>query len=187
MSIKVVFPTNHQVSEVQVVHRTAMCIAYTVSQKITTLSCYNFCISEPIFQRAFVNRFVLYYRTVDLFFLSVALVYCGQTVGRIKMKLDMEVALGPGHIVLDGGPSSPPPNRAQPRPIFGPCLLWPNGWMDQDATWYGGRPRPRPHGVRWGSSFPLPRKRHSSPSPYFRPMSVVAKQSPISASAEQLL
>jgi len=24
-------------------------------------------------------------------------------------------------------------------PIFGLRLLWPNGWMDQDATWYGGR------------------------------------------------
>jgi len=23
-------------------------------------------------------------------------------------------------------------------PIFGPYLLWPNGSMDQDATWYGG-------------------------------------------------
>jgi len=22
--------------------------------------------------------------------------------------------------------------------------LWPNGWMDWDATWYGGRPRPSP-------------------------------------------
>jgi len=21
-------------------------------------------------------------------------------------------------------------------------VLWPNGWMDSDATWYGGRPRP---------------------------------------------
>ena len=30
-----------------------------------------------------------------------------------------------------------------PPPIFGPCLLWPNGWMAQDATWYGGNPRPR--------------------------------------------
>jgi len=28
------------------------------------------------------------------------------------------------------GPSSPTPKKAQP-PIFGPCLLWPNGWMDQ--------------------------------------------------------
>jgi len=25
---------------------------------------------------------------------------------------------------------------------FRTCLLWPNGWMDQDATWQGGRPRP---------------------------------------------
>jgi len=29
-----------------------------------------------------------------------------------------------------------------------------HGWIDQDATWYGGRPRPRPHCVRWGSSLP---------------------------------
>ena len=26
--------------------------------------------------------------------------------------------------------------------------------MDQDATWYGGRPRPRPHCVRWGPTLP---------------------------------
>jgi len=39
-------------------------------------------------------------------------------------------------------------------------VLWPNGWMDQDETWHGGRPRPRPHCVRWGPSYPLP-KRHS--------------------------
>jgi len=31
--------------------------------------------------------------------------------------------------------------------VYGPLsfcnvgALWPNGWMDQDATWYGGRPR----------------------------------------------
>ena len=34
--------------------------------------------------------------------LSMTLVYCGQTVGRIKMKLGMQVGLGPGHFVLDG-------------------------------------------------------------------------------------
>ena len=34
--------------------------------------------------------------------LSVMLVYCGQTVEWIKMKLGMEVGLGTGHIVLDG-------------------------------------------------------------------------------------
>ena len=65
--------------------------------------------------------------------LSVTLVYCDQTVGWIKMKLSVEVGLGPGHTVLDGDPS-PLPKGAQPT-IFGPCLLWSNGWMDQDATW----------------------------------------------------
>jgi len=48
-------------------------------------------------------------------------------------------------------------NWAQP-PIFGPYLLWPNGWIDQDTTWYRCRPRPRRRCVRWGpSSFPLKR------------------------------
>jgi len=42
----------------------------------------------------------------------------------------------------------------QQLPLFGPCLLWPNGWMDEDAIWYGGRPRPRPHCVRWEPSSP---------------------------------
>jgi len=38
--------------------------------------------------------------------------------------------------------------------IFGPCLLWPNGWMDPYVTWYEGRPRPMPHCVRWKPSSP---------------------------------
>jgi len=65
--------------------------------------------------------------------LSVTLVYCGQTVGWIKMKLGMQVGLGPGHIVLDGT-QLPSPKGAQP-PIFGLYLLRSNSWMDQDATW----------------------------------------------------
>jgi len=32
--------------------------------------------------------------------------------------------------------------RGHSPPIFSPCLLWPNGWMDQGATWYDGLPRP---------------------------------------------
>jgi len=27
-------------------------------------------------------------------------------------------------------------------------VLWPNSWMDQDETWYRGRPQPWPHCVR---------------------------------------
>jgi len=41
-------------------------------------------------------------RLSSLSVLSVTLVHCDQTVGRIKMKLDTQGGLGPGHIVLDG-------------------------------------------------------------------------------------
>jgi len=49
------------------------------------------------------------------------------------MALGMEVGLGPVHIVLDRYPSPLPQKAAEP-PIFGPFLLWPNGWMHQDVT-----------------------------------------------------
>ena len=84
--------------------------------------------------------------------LSVTLVYCGQTVGWIKMKLGTPVGLDPGHIVLDGDPAPPHPKGHSPHPIFGPYLLRPNGCMDQDATWYGARPQPRRLCVRWEPS-----------------------------------
>jgi len=96
-------------------------------------------------------------------------VRCGQTTGWTKMPFGVEVGLGPGDFVLDGVPA-PPMKGAQP-PVFGPCLLWPNGWMDEDATWYGSSPRSLPHCVRRGPSSP-PRKGHSS-LPSFRPMSIV--------------
>jgi len=47
--------------------------------------------------------------SVCLSCMSVQLVYCGQTVGWIKMTLGMQVGLGPGHIVFDGDPAPPPP------------------------------------------------------------------------------
>jgi len=39
-------------------------------------------------------------------------------------------------------------------PVCDVGVLWPNGWMDQHATWYGGRPPPWPHCVRWGPRSP---------------------------------
>jgi len=81
---------------------------------------------------------------------------CGQMAGWIKMPHGMEVGLGPGNFVLDGDDPAPPPQKGAKPPIFGPCLLWPNGWMDQDGTWHGDGPRFRPHCDRWGpSSLPL--------------------------------
>ena len=50
-------------------------------------------------------------------------------------------------------------------PVCSVCnvgVLWPNGWMDQDDTWCGGRPRLMRHCVRWKPSSPHG-KGHSSP------------------------
>ena len=72
-------------------------------------------------------------------------------------------------------------------PVLSICdfgvMCMPNGWMDRNETWHACRPRPSPHCVRWGpSSTP---KGHSPPH-NFRRMSVMAKRSPISATAEHL-
>ena len=77
------------------------------------------------------------------------------------MKLGTQVGIGPGHIVLDGDPA-PPPQKGLSHPLFGPYPLRPNGFIDQDATWYGGRPRPRRLCVRWGHRSP-PQKRGGAP------------------------
>jgi len=97
-----------------------------------------------------------------------AYIWCGQMAEWIKMPLGMEVGLGPGDFVLDGDPAPPSPKRGRSPPIFGPCLLWPNGWIDQDGTWHGGGPRSRPHCARWGPSYP---KKGAQ-----QPMSIVAKR-----------
>jgi len=124
----------------------------------------------------------------------------------------MEMGLGRGHIVLDGGPAPLPIKGAErppaqfsahfivakrldasrcqlvwrsasaqatlcsmrtqispekrvhpPHPICGPRLLWPNGWMDEDATWCGSTSRPRPHCIRRGSQLSAKGAPHSSP------------------------
>jgi len=59
------------------------------------------------------------------------------------MPLGTEVNLCPGDVVLDVVAS--PPKRGTAPPVLGSCLLWPNGWMDEDTTGYGSRPQPRPH------------------------------------------
>jgi len=76
---------------------------------------------QTVFGRPFVKRFALCYQTVvcpvlsALSCLSVALVCCGRTVLRIKMKLGTRVGLGPGHIVLDGDPAPPPQKGTAPQ------------------------------------------------------------------------
>ena len=55
---------------------------------------------------------------------------CGQTAGWHKMALGREVDLGPVDIVLDGD-RVPPKRGTAASPLFGLCLLWPNGRPSQ--------------------------------------------------------
>jgi len=81
------------------VKRLALCF-YTVVRPVLSCPVLSVCLSVPSC-------------------LSVTLVYCGRTVGRIKMKLDKQVDLGPGHIVLDWDLASFPQRGTAPnfRPI----------------------------------------------------------------------
>ena len=56
------------------------------------------------------------------------------------------------------GPRSPSQKKGgAPSPIFGPFLLWPNGWMDQDTTLVEVRRQPWGLCVRLGPSH-LPKR-----------------------------
>ena len=94
-------------------------------------------------------------------------VYWHQRAGWMKVALGTGVGPGPDNIVLDRDPAPSPKKVLQPPPLFSPYLLCSNGWMDQDATWYGDRPQPRPHCVRCRPSSPHG-KGHSSPH-FFAP------------------
>jgi len=112
-----------------------------------------------VFGRPFLKRFALCYRSVVcLSDLSVTLVYCGQTVGRIKMKLGTQVGLGPGHTVLDGDPAPPPPKGHSPQ--FSASSVAAK-WLHRSRC--QGRPRPRRLCVRWGPRSPLPKKGGGAP------------------------
>ena len=54
----------------------------------------------------------------------------------IKVSLGMKLGLDLGDFVPYGDPVAPSPKGGRTPKIFGPCLLWPNDWMDQDVTWY---------------------------------------------------
>jgi len=104
----------------------------------------------------------------------VTLVYCVQTVGWIKVKLGIQVGLGPGHIVLDGD-TAPPKKGTHPR-----------FWLMFIAVKQldGSRCQALAQATLCCMGTQLPPKRGTAPK--FQPMSIVAKWSPISATAELL-
>ena len=109
-------------------------------------------------------------------------VYWGQTAAWIKMPLGTEVGLGLRHIVFDVYPATPRKQGTPPHPIFGPCLLWPNGLMDEDAACTEVDLGPG-HIVLDGVAAPAKEAQH--PLPVFGPC-LLWPRSPISTTAELL-
>jgi len=88
-----------------------------------------------VFGQPLVKRFALCYKTVVcLSVLSVTFVHCGKNGWTDQDETWHAGRPWPWPHCVRWGPSSPSPKGAQP-PILGPYLLWPDGWIDQDAIW----------------------------------------------------
>jgi len=126
-----------------------------------------------VFGRLSVKRFALCYRTIVCPVLSVTLVYCGQTVHRIKIKRSMQVSLGPGHTVLYGDPSAPSPKGHSPAKFSAHiCCVQMARWMKMPLGMEVGLD-PSDIVLDWDRA-PHPQK--GAEPPNFRPMSIVAKR-----------
>ena len=102
---------------------------------------------------------------------SVTLMYCGQTVELIKIKLGMRVGLGSGHIRVRREPSSPVPQRGNSAPILARiCCGQMAGWITMPLGMEVGL-GPGDN-VLDGDTAPQTR----GTAPNFRPMSIVAKR-----------
>jgi len=125
---------------------------------------------NQFFVRPFVKRFALCYQTVV--YLSAMFVHCGQTVGRIKIKLGMKVGLGPGHTVLDGDPvplpqrGTAPPSQFSAHICCGQMAAWIKMSLGMELGLGPG------DFVRHGDPAPLPKTGLRN----FRSITIVAKR-----------
>jgi len=106
--------------------------------------------------------------------LSVTLVFCGQTVRRIKLKLDKQVGLCLGHIVLDGYPAPHPHSKRGTARQFSAHVRCGKtaGWIKMPLGMGVGL-GPCDF-VLYGDPAPPPQKGGHSPN--FRLMSIMAKR-----------
>jgi len=102
--------------------------------------------------------------------LSVTVVYCGQTVGWIKMKLGVQVWPRPGHTVLDGDLPLLPKRGRSPRFSAHVCCSQMAAWINMPlGTEVGLGP-----GDFVIDGDPAPSRKKAQPPPNFWPMSIVA-------------
>ena len=103
--------------------------------------------------------------------LSLTLVYCGQTVGWIKMKLGTEAGLRPSHIVLDGDSASSSPKGHSLQFSAHVCCGQAASWIKMPLGTEVGL---GPGNIVHVDADPARPTRGTVPK--FRPMSVVAKR-----------
>jgi len=97
-----------------------------------------------------------------MFVLSATLVYCGQTVGWIQMKLGMQVDLDPSHIVLDGDPGPLLQRGTVPQFLAHICCGQMAGWIKMPPGMEVGL-GPGDFVARWGPSSSSPKRGRSLP------------------------
>jgi len=102
--------------------------------------------------------------------LSVTLVYCDPTVGRFKMKLGTEVALGPGHIVLQRN-SAPQKKDYSPQFSAHVCCGQTARWIKMPV---GTKVGLDPGDIVLDGDTASPPPERGTAAPCFRPMSIVA-------------
>ena len=99
------------------------------------------------------------------------------------MPLGMEAGLGPGDFVLNGNPA--PPEKGHSRQFSAHVYCGQTaGWIKMPLGTEAGLGSG--HIVLDGAQLPLPPPSKKGHAPNFRPMSIVAKRSAISATAELL-
>jgi len=87
-------------------------------------------------------------------FRPMSIVATGQTSGWIEMPLGMQVGIGPSDIVLHGDPAAPPNGHNPQFSAHVYCGQTAESVRIPLGSWYGCRPQPMRHCVRWGTIFP---------------------------------
>jgi len=98
-------------------------------------------------------------------------------------KIQLE-ALSTKRVTSNGSPSAMGPLTCLScLSVCNVDVLWPNGWVDQDATWYGVEVGLSPVDIALDGD---PATERGTVAPTFRTTCIVTKRSPISATAEIL-
>jgi len=85
---------------------------------------------DRVFGRPFVKRFALWYRTAVLSVCDVGVLWPNSSMDQDETCMEVALVRPRPHCVRWRPSSELPLPKRGTHPIFGPCLLWSNGWVD---------------------------------------------------------